>query len=483
MTTRKISVSPMTRVEGHLDIEVTVETVNGDWKVIDAKAAGQMFRGFEKILVSRDPRDAIHLTQRICGVCPISHGMASSLALDAAYAVTPAANGRIMRNLVLGANYIQSHILHFYHLAAPDYINTDGILDMSPWRPHMSAPDMVTGPTAVSLVNNYVKALEMRRKAHQMGAIFGGHMPCSVNFVPGGATKPVKASDITAFRNVLNELRAFISNVMLADGEALLKAFAHYANIGRGCGNFLAYGVFDLNSAGTSKLLARGSYANGSDQPVDQAQIYEYVAHSWYTPNSGNRPTSSGVTEPAADKTDAYSWIKAPRYAGNVYEVGPLARMWVNGDYRYGISAIDRIVARALETEKIANAMDGWLNELVPGGAVYTHKATPLTGSGIGLTEAPRGALGHWVQISNGKLSHYQIISPTSWNASPMDDYGQHGAMEQALIGTTVKDPQNPIELLRVVHSFDPCLSCSVHTVRPGDKRTVSSISVNAGLS
>lgn len=477
-----ITVSPMTRVEGHLDIEVTVEAVGGVQQVIDAKAAGQMFRGFERILVGRDPRDAVQLTQRICGVCPISHGMASSLALEAAFAVTPAENGRIVRNLVLGANYIQSHILHFYHLAAPDYINTDGILDMSPWRPHLTAPDMITGSTAAALVGNYLKGLEMRRKAHQMGAIFGGHMPCAVNFVPGGATKPVTAADIAAFRTLLTELRAFVSNVMLADGEALLSVFANYADIGKGCGNLLAYGVFDLNSAGTSKLLARGRYTNGAYGTVDTTQIREYVSRSWYTANSGDRPPANGVTEPAPDKAGAYSWVKAPRYQGIVHEVGPLARMWVNGDYRYGISAMDRIVARALEAEKVANAMDGWLDQLVPGGPVYTHKAPPATGAGIGLTEAPRGALGHWAQIGNSRLAQYQVVTPTGWNASPMDDGGQHGAMEQALIGTPVRDLQNPIELLRVVHSFDPCLSCSVHLVRPGRNAEVRRVDVKAGI-
>jgi hydrogenase large subunit len=469
-------------VEGHLDVEVTVDTINGTQQVTDARCAGAMFRGFERILTGRDPRDAVQLTQRICGVCPISHGMASSLALEQAFVLTPAENGRIVRNLVLGANYIQSHILHFYHLAAPDYINTDGILDMSPWRDHLSSPDMITGSAAVSLVTNYVTALEMRRKAHQMGAIFAGRMPGTVSFVPGGATKPVTAADVAAFRALLTELRSFISNVMLTDGEALLSLFKDYTSIGTGCGNLLAYGVFDLNSAGTSKLLARGRYTNGTLGTVDTTQIREYVSHSWYTATSGNLAPANGVTEPLADKAGAYSWIKAPRYAGAVHEVGPLARMWVNGDYRYGISTMDRIVARALETEKVANAMDGWLNELVPGAATYIYKATPATGTGIGLTEAPRGALGHWAQIGSSKLTRYQVVTPTGWNASPMDDSGQHGAMEQALIGTPVKDVKNPIELLRVVHSFDPCLACSVHLVRPGKTAQICRVDVAAGI-
>jgi hydrogenase large subunit len=269
---------------------------------------------------------------------------------------------------------------------------------------------------------------------------------------------------------------------MLGDGEALLGAFPEYAQIGKGCGNLLAYGVFDLNSTGSSKLLARGRYTNGTYGTVDTTQIREYVSHSWYTANSGNRTPASGVTEPQADKAVAYSWVKAPRYAGAVHEVGPLARMWINGDYRYDISTLDRIVARALEAQKIADAMDGWLNQLVPGGPVYTHKATPLTGTGVGLTEAPRGALGHWVNIGNSRIANYQIVTPTGWNASPMDDNAQHGAMEQALIGTPVRDLQNPIEVLRVVHSFDPCLSCSVHMVRPGGGATVGRINITAGL-
>ena len=145
-----LTVSPMTRVEGHLDVQVVVDTVNSVQQVTSAKVGGMSFRGFELILQGRDPLDAPHYTQRICGVCPISHGMASSKALEAAFAMTPTDNGRILRNLMLGANFVQSHILHLYHLAAPDYINTTGILDMSPWKPRFSAPDMIGGATAAT---------------------------------------------------------------------------------------------------------------------------------------------------------------------------------------------------------------------------------------------------------------------------------------------------------------------------------------------
>lgn len=471
-----LKVGPVTRLEGHLDIEVSVDRVNNVQQVVDAKSTGTMFRGFENILKNRDPLDATHYTQRICGVCPISHGMASSLNLESAFGLLPPDNGRILRNLILGSNFLQSHILHFYHLAALDYIDTTGLLDMSPWNPHWVSSDMLKGSDAAPFIDHYVQALTFRRKAHQLGAIFGGKLPCSPTLVPGGCTAQVTQDAKTKFLNLLHEISDFIDGVMIPDVEELAAAsqFAKYFSIGKGCGNLLAYGVFDLNAQGTSKLLARGRYTNGALATVDPNQIKEYVAYSWYTANSGNRNPASGVTEPQLGKSGAYSFLKSPRYNGAVHEVGPLARMWVNGDYRHGISVLDRIMARALEAQKIADAMAGWANQLAVGKPVYQAFQMPIAGStGMGLTEAPRGALGHWMTIgSNGRIASYQIVTPTGWNASPKDDAGKKGPLEQALIGTPVADLTQPIELLRVVHSFDPCLACSVHMVRPDGKKS-----------
>jgi len=429
-----------------------------------------MFRGFETILKGRDPRDAIHYTQRICGVCPISHGMASSMTLESAFRVQPTDNGRVMRNLVLGANFLQSHILHFYHLALPDYINTAGLLDMSPWTPRHVTPDMLNGAQASLLVNHYVQALAMRRKAHQLGAKFAGRMPSTATFTVGGCTDTVSREKVDGSRALLAELRQFIDSVYIPDVETLASLFPGYYRIGKGPGNMLAFGVFDLNATGSSKLLRRGRYTDNLDKPVDHSQIREYVASSWYTPASGNLAPLSGTTTPDASKAGAYSWIKAPRYEGKVHEVGPLARMWINGDYRRGVSVMDRLVARAMETKKVADAMNGWLNQLVIGGATVKAGSRPENVTGVGLTEAPRGALGHWMQTSSGKVSRYQIVTPTAWNASPRDDFGQAGAIEQALTGIVVEDIGQPIEVMRVVHSFDPCLSCAVHVVRPGER-------------
>lgn len=468
------TIDPVTRLEGHLKVEVTVETVGSVQQVIDAKSSGTMFRGFENILSGRDPLDAPHITQRICGVCPVSHGMAASLNLENAFGQTPPDNGRILRNLILGANFIQSHILHFYHLAALDYINTQGILDMPPWSARFVTPDMVSGSLAQTLVNHYIQALAIRRKAHQMGAIFGAKLPCPPTFTPGGCTEIADTAKIAAYRSLLNEIKTFIDTVFLPDIQILGQAFSQYYQLGQGSGKLLAYGVFDLNDTGTNKLLARGIYNGSAVQSLDVAQITEDVAYSWFSSPSHLNP-SVGQTTPDAYKTSAYSWGKAPRYNNDVYELGPLARMWVNGDYTNGISAMDRIAARALETQKVAYALDGWLNELAVGSPSYSYMQTPSSASGIGLTEAPRGALGHWITISDNKINRYQVITPTAWNASPMDDLGQKGPIEQALIGTPVADISQPVEILRVIHSFDPCLACSVHMLRP-DKKTAEMI-------
>ncbi len=448
-----LTIDPVTRIEGHLKIEVTVDLVGGTNQVVDAWSSGTMFRAFEVILLGRDPRDAAQYTQRICGVCPVSHAQASCLCLDDAFAVTPPNNGRVMRNLVLGANFIQSHLLHFYHLSVLDYIDTSAVLDMSPWEPRYSTPDMAGGTVASTLVTNYLAALEIRRKAHQMGAIFGARLPCPGSFVVGGVTTQVSAAKVAEFRTLLSALRSFIDTVYLADAATLAGLFPEYYAIGVGPGNLLANGVFDLDGSG-SKLFAGGRYTDGVPGAVDPAEIIEYLKYSWYSDDSGNQNPAQGVTEPDPEKTGAYSWLKAPRYADKRHELGPLARMWINGLYTRGISALDRIMARAAETKLVADAMDGWLDHLVPGDPVCTPAALPITASGLGLTEAPRGALGHWMDIDNSVINRYQVVTPTNWNASPRDNLDQRGAIEAALIGTPVADLSQPVEVLRVVHSF-----------------------------
>jgi hydrogenase large subunit len=254
---------------------------------------------------------------------------------------------------------------------------------------------------------------------------------------------------------------SFIKEAYLPDVELLASVYGDYYGIGRGPGNLISFGVFE--QPGGDALFSGGRITDGVHGGVDIAQISEYVGHSYYSGSSGLNP-ASGETVPEYGKSGAYTWLKAPRYAGAVHEAGPLARMKVSGEYAGGVSVMDRIVARALETEKIASAMTGWLSQLTVGGDAYT-KVACSSGAGVGLTEAPRGALGHWLQYSDRKVTRYQVVTPTCWNASPRDDSGVAGALEQALVGTHVADPHQPVELLRIVHSFDPCTGCSVHVI------------------
>jgi len=462
---------PVTRIEGHLKVEVTIDWVGGQNQIVDAHCTGTLFRGFETILQGRAPTDAPVLTERICGVCPVSHGLASTLALEAAARKSPPSNARVLRNLVLGSNYLQSHILHFYLLAALDYIRGPQV---APWTPVWDM-DLRSDSRLDGLLGHLVQSLEGRRRAHEMGAVFGGRMPLPHTYIPGGFTSNPTADRIARFRSHLSWLTSFIKNVYVPDVQAVAAVYDDYLSIGAGPKNLLSYGVFDLGDRRASKLLRSGFVENASRtvKTLSTASITESVANSWYADSAKDLNPASGTTVPVYPKAQAYSWLKAPRYVGKPIEAGPLARMWINGDYRRGISVMDRHLARAAEALKVAQAMAGWLNQLRPGQAVYSRYNPPSTGTGVGLTEAPRGALGHWVAIANGKLSRYQVITPTCWNASPRDGKGVLGPIETALVGTPIMDPNRPIEALRVIHSFDPCLSCAVHVMRPDGKPVV----------
>lgn len=460
MATIKI-VDPVSRIEGHMKLEIEI---NGGF-VTDAKASGTLFRGFENLLIGRVPEDAPLITQRICGVCPISHAQASVLALENTDRWLPSPNGRLLRNLVLGANFIQSHILHFYLLSLIDFVPGPST---TPWIPAWIA-DM--RPGLEDAVGHLTQALNARRKAHEMGAIFGAKLPHAATYVPGGITAHVTTEKTNLFRAYLEELIDFINNVYLPDVEMVGEVYPDYASIGAGPENLLAFGVFEEEDQ--TRLFRAGYLEKGEASPnadVATDQISEHVAHSWYASGSDLPPTE-GETNPQHPKAGAYSWLKAPRLFDKPFETGPLARLKINGDYSGGISVIDRHRARALEAAIIANSMLQWLGELINGSG-YDETYRQVPGYGEGLTEAPRGALGHWVEIdADGKIARYQVITPTCWNASPMDDLGVKGPLEQALIGTPIQDENQPIEALRVVHSFDPCLACAVHVVSPRNKR------------
>jgi len=477
---KTIKIDPITRIEGHMAIEAVVD----DGVVKEAKSAGTLFRGFEIILQGRDPRDANRLTQRICGVCPTAHATASALCIDDAFGLTDRIpdNAKLIRALIFGANFLQSHILHFYHLAALDYVDAVGALgELSPFVPRYEGDYRISGKANAELVNHYVRALDIRRKCQEMLSIFGGRMPHSVGIVPGGVTEKPTEDKITNFLWRLNEIRDFVDNVYIPDVIAVAKTYDDYFGIGKGCGKVLTYGGFDLP---TGKFFKAGVVSQDLKlEPFARENITEDLKHSWYAdPGSGKNP-AQGRTEPELGKKGAYSFIKSPRYNRQVVELGPLARMvsnYVQADAKVKelvdsllaqfsagadalFSVLGRHAARALEAKLVADAMVDWLCALKPAEPVIVEHEIPAEAVGAGLTEAPRGSVGHWMTIKDKKIERYQVITPTAWNASPKDDKDQPGAVEQALIGTKVKDRDNPFELVRIVRSFDPCLACSVH--------------------
>jgi Ni,Fe-hydrogenase I large subunit len=502
---RTIDIDPVSRIEGHLAFRIETEAD----RIVEAYSSGEMFRGFEAILTGRDPLDAQQITQRICGVCPVSHGTASVLAQDMAYGVTPPENGRLARNIILAANYIQSHILHFYQLSALDFIDIAAVTQYAgkdpsllrlkswvesqtasnvlypgaPFLPRYDAGYVEDPELNITAIKHYLTSLEIRTLAHQLGAVFAGKLPHATAIMPGGVTETVTAKKIAACASMIEKLKDFITTAYLSDVAAVAQTFPEYFEIGKGCGNFLAYGVFPESEDPSEKFLSGGVVEQGALKDFDETGITEDVRYSLFSSPSGLEP-GRGKTVPAPGKSGAYSWIKAPRYHGRVMEVGPLARMMVaylsgtSPDINNTVdgllsglgknpehldSVLGRHAARALECKIIADRCTQWIDRLTPGKPVFKDFNIPEKGIGTGLTEAPRGALGHWLEIENHKIKSYQCVVPTTWNCSPRDDEGNPGAVEQALVGTLLADTDNPMEATRVIRSFDPCIACAVH--------------------
>jgi hydrogenase large subunit len=468
----KLTISPVTRIEGHLKIEVDIQ----GGKVVDAKSSGTMYRGIENILKGRDPRDASQITQRICGVCPTAHGTASVRCLDNAFGVKPPTNGRIIRNLIFGSDYLMSHILHFYHLVALDYVKGP---DTQPFIPRYEGDYRLDPKINKVAVEQYLKALDIKQKTHQMMALFGGKAPIAYGMVAGGATEVPTVDKMVSLKWRLKEIQEFINGTYLPTVYLVAGAYKDLFSIGVGCKNLVSFGVFPLDDDETTFLLKPGSYTQGKDLPLDQTQIREYVKYSNYDDSTTGLHPSKGETQWVPDKKNAYSYVKAPRYRELPHEGGPLARMWVtnpvlskHANKFLGIDAekeirlrdlgakafstLGRIAARAEECKLVADAMDQWIGQLKPGAPSWTKVEIPKEAEGFGLTEAPRGALGHWISIKDQKIDNYQVVAATIWNACPRDDKGNRGPIEQALIGTPVPDIKNPFNIVRVVRSFDP---------------------------
>ncbi len=536
---KRITIDPITRIEGHLRIEVEVE----GGKVVNAWSSGTLFRGIEVILQGRDPRDAQHFVQRSCGVCTYVHALASVRAVDDAVGIKLPANARLIRNLLHGAQYQHDHIVHFYHLHALDWVDIVSALKADPAKTAALADNTGNAPwggrqyfknvqvrlqtfvdsgqlgpfanaywghSAYKLppeanlmaAAHYIEALRIQAKAARMHAIFGGKNPHPQSLVVGGVTSvaDLVPDRIAEFLYITKETQEFVKNVYIPDLMAVASFYKEWGAIG-GCTNFLTYGDFPASEQEPESFYMPRGVIRKRDlaniEMADQQKVTEDVTRAWYLKSAPKHPFE-GETRPIPEnpkfspEKGKYSWAKAPRYDGLPCEVGPLARVLVaygkgHADIKALVdgalkqldipasalfSTLGRTAARGLETVAIGDAMQGWVTELVENlknGDTKTYQPyeMPQTAQGVGLNDVPRGALGHWIRIENGKIGNYQYVVPSTWNLGPRDGGGNLSPVEEALIGTPVADPQKPLEVLRTVHSFDPCLACAVHVIDP----------------
>lgn len=451
--TRKIVIDPVTRISGFLEIEVLVENN----RVVDAKTAGQLFRGFEKMLVGRNPYDAVYFTERICGICSTAHSIASSMALESALKIKPSEQGRYLRDIIHCCEFLQNHIRHFYQYTLPDYVRLPEDYPLykashKDFRLPMEKND--------NLVKHYFASMDISRKAHEMLAVLGGKAPHNHGVFIGGITTQATTDKIIKIKALLEDISRFIDDIMLDDVYTLADYYPEYYHNGGGHGNFLTFGCFNNYSRLGNLYTDPSIYLNGTIEGFSQMNIAEETEYSWYSSKAEN--------EPDIEKPKAYTWIKAARYKGLPFETGPLARQWLSGGYRHGISTMDRIIARVLEAGKIAVIAGTLMDNLIPGAAVQSKHTLNGTSEGSGLVDTTRGALGHWIRIQNNVISYYQIITPSVWNLSSQSGISIKGTAEQALMDTEIFNEEDPVELGRIIRSFDPCVSCATHVYSGG---------------
>jgi hydrogenase large subunit len=574
----RIVVDPITRIEGHLRIEVNVDAKN---VITNAVSTGTMWRGLEVILKGRDPRDAWAFTERICGVCTGVHALASVRAVEDAIGIKIPDNANIIRNLMHATLYAQDHLVHFYHLHALDWVDVVAALKADPRRTSELAQSISSWPKSsvgyyrdlqarlkrfvesgqlgpfkngywghpgyrlppeanLMAVAHYLEALDFQREIVKIQTIFGGKnphpnwlvggVPSPINVDSAGAVGAINMERLNMVARIIDETIAFIDQVYIPDLLAIASFYKDWAKWGGGISgqNVLAYGEFpDIANDDSNKslMMPRGAILNGNlkeIQPVDLkdvAVIQEFVPHSWYKyadESKGLHPFD-GVTEPNfvlgkntkgtrtdiqnLDESAKYSWVKAPRFKGQPMEVGPLARYVVayamgKSEFKEPVdmvlkkldvplpalfSTLGRTAARGLECSWAAHKMKYFHDKLIANikaGQLATAnvdnwepRTWPVECKGVGYSEAPRGALGHWIRIKNTKIDNYQCIVPTTWNAGPRDGKNQIGAYEAALMNTPMAKPDEPLEVLRTIHSFDPCLACATHVISPEGKQ------------
>lgn len=479
---KRLVVGPFNRVEG--DLEVSLDVADG--RVQAAYVNSPMYRGFEQILKDKHPLDALVYVPRICGICSVAQSAAAALALAQAMGLQPPENGRLTANLTLAAENIADHLSHFYLFFMPDFAR-DFYRD-HPWFAETQARFKSVSGSATAEV------LPARAKFMHLMGYLAGKWPHTLSLQPGGSSRPLEVAEQIRLSILLTEFRAFLERTLFGDtleavvrldSEAALRSWIaprtadlprflaiaydlELHKLGRATDRFMSYGAYP---DGGDNLFPSGLWENGGLHELDIAAIREDVSHSWLEGDVALAP-GAGITLPQIDKAGAYSWCKAPRLDGRVVETGALARQLVAGHplvrdlvARHGGNVTVRVVARMLEIARMVPVMEEWVRRIRPG-EPFCLDAMPLQdASGIGLIEAARGSLGHWLEVRQGKLHNYQIIAPTTWNFSPRDAAGEPGALEQALVGVRIEENNEgaPVAVQHVVRSFDPCMVCTVH--------------------
>jgi hydrogenase large subunit len=551
---KRVTIDPITRIEGHLRIDVDVD----GGRVKKAWSSGQMWRGVELILLGRDPRDAWAITQRICGVCTTVHAITSVRAVENALQMEVPLNAQYIRNLIILAHSVHDQIVHFYHLSALDWVDVTSALKADPdkaaalgeslssWhlnskhemrRVHERLKHFVNGgqlgiftngywghpamklspEVNLMAVAHYLQALEVQRKANKIVSILGAKTPHIQNVAVGGVANPINPDSpavltverLMAIKGFIDELADFVKNVYLIDVAAIGAFYADWTAIGKGVTNYLAVPDIPLDTKGT-KFALPGGYIDGGDlatfKPITKfgdeyftKGVEESVKHSWYDySKAGALHPYKGETKPNYTdfKDDAkYSWLKSPTFYGKVAQVGPLARVLTmlaaghEPTKKYATATLDTVsalaktkvglgamhstigrhAARAISCAVQVDMLDDQWKLLVDNigkGDVKTFNPPTFPKGeimGMGFHEAPRGALSHWVVIDDGKIKNYQCVVPSTWNACPRNDKDEPGPYEASLLDTPIADAEKPLEVLRTIHSFDPCIACAIH--------------------
>jgi hydrogenase large subunit len=446
-----ITIDPVTRISGFLEVRAEVDGNT----IVRADASGLLFRGFEKMLQGRPPLDAVYFTERICGICSTAHSMASTLAIEDALKLTPSLNDRYIRDIMHGFEFVQNHLRHFYLLSIPSYVQISSVKlvgeqEYSDFR----LPEEIRK----RIEQHYVQSIEFSRLAHEGLAVLGGKAPHNHGIFPGGVTVNIDAYKLEKIKSIIRKIKTFVSNEMIEDVELIAKYYSDYFEKGISYPNFMSYGVFDKYEDKEMTYVRAGVMVNGVLQPFDANKITEQIHYSWYKRDNGSEEIDLA-------KPNAYSFIKTPRYGDMPMEVGPLARMIISGHYNRGHSCMDRNIARVLETDKILGIMERLSERVELRDNNQGAYDIPLKAYGAGLIDTTRGSIGHWLQIEDGVVKHYNIITPTVWNLSPKDSGSSPGVVEKALIDSRINNIKEPVEIGRIVRSYDPCVSCATHLV------------------